>query len=1143
LDQGTISGVVQDNAGAVIPAAQITLTSTGTGLTLQTRADSSGVYTFPSAKIGNYRVSATSPGFETTTQENIHLDVQDRLNIVLVLQPGAVSQTVIVSSAPPLLQTQQASVGQVMSTRTINETPLNGRNWVYIAQMAAGVDPANGARGNGKGDFNANGQRAEQNNFILDGTDNNYGGPGYLSGSSYAVQPPPDALAEFKIQTSDYSAEFGHSAGSVVNASIQSGTNEIHGDLWEYFRNDVLDARDFDALTIPKYRENQFGATLGSPVIRNTLFFFGYAEANRIVFGETTTSSVPTPLMRQGNFTELLNTSLTGAAQPTELYQPGSAGTAPLACNGQQNVICRSQIDTVAQDILNLYPAPNTNGGKLFNNYTNNVNVQNNTWQWGVRADWNIHSQDQAFARFSYVNEPSNYPPPLGPVLDGGAFATDGNFVDLAENLAFSETHLFSSTFTNEFRFGYNYGKYAYLQVNYNTDIASNVGLGGIPFGATLGGLPAVTLTGLASFGTPGFLPNRNTVDGNQFLDNVVKTVGNHSLKFGVDFQSLRAISLVPPAARGTYTFGGFYTSIPGKPFTGYGAADFLLNQMTSATLSNANRFHNSRWYRAVYFEDDWKISRNLTLNLGLRYDFYQPSKEIDGRQGNFYPNGPLAPGGGEAVLVYPKVQQNTFLAPAFMSYLAQNKVTIQYSGNLALTNAQSTNFAPRFGFAYSPNARTVIRGGFGIFYGGLESLGGPGFLENYPFQFTSSFPQPNVCKPAACAGNGIQLETGFQQSISQGLVNFVSQPSFSGIQPNVKTPYSEGYNLTAEKSLSNNTVASIGYVGSVNRHLQVTPNINTPVALTDPRLNSNLVRPFPTLGTTGLDSFVGAATYNALQTRIEKRYASGLDFLATYTWAHSMDDAPTPLGSNNDSGFRAVNIIGYLNDYSNSPWDVRNRVTFNGYYQLPVGNGRRYLSAPGVLNSLVGGWSTDVQFMAQTGFPISVGNDLGSGGPNGASAEAITVRDPFGPGGSPDPSNPGIACAQRTRTLKNWYNPCAFANPPLAFPQASIAGSPISTTRITGLAALPYLGGRRLSVPGPGYERVNMSLFKDFHTFHEQYLQFRTDIFNILNTPAYGSPSVTTNASNGGAITAPRFFQNLTPDARFFQLSAKYVF
>src|ERR1700733_2627007 len=339
-DQGAITGVVQDKSGASIPDAQITLKNIENGLVLSAKTDSSGIYNFSPIRIGHYTISATAPGFRVTTQENVQLSLQERLNVVIILEPGVVTETVTVSSAPPLLQTQQGSVGQVISTRTINDTPLNGRNWVYIAQLTAGTNLSVGSRGGGSGDFEANGQQPEQNNFILDGVDNNVNSVDFLNGASFVVRPPPDALAEFKVETSNYSAELGHSAGAVINASIKSGTNQIHGDLWEYFRNNVLDAKDWDALSVPKYRENQFGATLGVPILRNRLFFFGDAEANRIIFGQTSTLTVPTPLMRQGNFSELLSTNLTGAAQPTLLYQPNSGGTASLTCNGQQNVFC-----------------------------------------------------------------------------------------------------------------------------------------------------------------------------------------------------------------------------------------------------------------------------------------------------------------------------------------------------------------------------------------------------------------------------------------------------------------------------------------------------------------------------------------------------------------------------------------------------------------------------------------------------------------------------------------------------------------------------------------------------------------------------------------------------------------------------------
>ncbi|SEG57339.1 TonB-dependent Receptor Plug Domain [Bryocella elongata] len=1137
MDQGTITGVVQDKEGAVIPGATVTLTNTDTGLVQHANANGSGIYVFTPVPIGNYKIAASSAGFSTTVQENLRLDVQQRLNVVLKLNPGAVSETVTVSTAPPPLQTQEASVGQVMTTETINDTPLNGRNWVFIAQLAAGVTPSTGSPAAGNGDFSANGQRVEQNDFILDGFDDNNGSFNFSGGTSYAVQPPPDALAEFKVQTADFSAEFGHSAGAVVNASIKSGTNDIHGDVWEYFRNNALDARNWNSTTIPDYRENQFGATLGSPIIRNKLFYFGYAEANRITYANTSLSSVPTDLMKTGDFSELLNPALTSTGTAIKLYAPGSNGSKLLVCGTQQNVICPGNVNPLAKSILALYPEPNTNGANTYNNYTNNNPFHQNVWQWGSRVDWNATPKDQAFARYTYSNEVADYSPTFGLPLDGGSYPTDGSLQVFNDSLSLSETHIFTPTLVNEFRFGFNYLKYLALQPDSNVNAAANLGLGGIPYTPGQGGLPHTTVTGLSLFGSPASAPNTNFADSFQIMDNVSKNLGKHSLRMGVFFQSMRD-RITNQNPRGSYTYSGRFTSLPGTANTGFGAADFLSDMMDSASVSTVNLFHDSRWYRAAYAEDTWKVAPTVTLTLGLRYDFYQPSKEINGRQASFNPTGPLLPGSGQATMTYVSSQEaNLGLAPAFLTYMTQNNVSIQYTNNPSLTNAQKWNFAPRLGIAWNLYPRTVIRAGYGIFYGGLESNGPENFLANYPFQFSSSFSSPS-CTPGSCLTDGLNLETGFQQQISQGFNNFLSQPVFYGVDQNTKTPYAENYNLTLEQSLTHKLVFSLAYVGSTSHHLQIPGAPNSAAALIKPGLAVKTVQPFPTLGAVTLDTYAGASNYNSFQARVEQSYSNGLRFLSTYTWAHALDDATddwTTYGP--DTGYRAYNLIGINNDYSNSPQDIRQRVTVNAYYQLPFGHGKKYLRDGALLNSIVGSWAANLVFTAQTGPPITVSTNLGSSGPNGGTAEAIKVRDPFAAGGSPDPTNPTITCAQQTKTIQHWYNPCAFANPP-------IASFPTASTQITGLAALPYLGGRRLSgPPAPGLERVNLSMFKSFSTFREQRLEVRADAFNLLNTPSYGRPSTSSDAATGGQITAPQTIQSLAPDARFFQLSAKYVF
>jgi hypothetical protein len=1145
VDQGAITGFVEDSSGAVIPNVQVTVNNVDTGLTFQVKTNGSGVYVVAPLKIGNYTVTATASGFKTVTRENLHVDAQQRLSVNITLPTGAVSQTVNVTSAPPLLQTDSGSVSQTIETSTINNTPLNGRNWVYIAQLTAGVTPTLGnTRGNGTGDFVANGQNAEQNNFILNGVDNNTNLVDYLNGSSYVMRPPPDALSEFSLETSNYSAEFGHSAGAVMNASIKSGTNQVHGDFWEYFRNTNLDAQNWNALTNPPYHENQFGGTLGFPIFRNKLFYFGDAEANRISIGQTNTLTVPTALMRQGNFSELLDTSLTGEAQPVQLYQPNSGGAAKLSCNGQNNVFCSSQIDSVAQRILNLYPQPNTNGGKTFNNLVENVAQANDTWQWDQRLDWNPSRRDQAYATFSYLHNIVRNQFPLGPILDGSGYG-GGNNRNVAENFMVSETHIFNPTLTNEFRFGFNWDSVSYQQANPNADVSTQLGLGGVPFAPGIGGLPQSSMSGISSWGTQG-----NSVEAQnvyQILDNVSKVVGNHSLKFGVSLQAIRVFYVYFQDPRGRYTYNGLYTSNHGASFTGFGVADFLANQMEQAYITLAPYVNDAQWYRSAYAQDDWKATRRLTLNLGVRYDYFQPYKEMSNQQANFMVTGPLGVGTGSGVYEIVNRSSNIPLGSAFPGVLAANNVSIQYVNHQRLSTAQDFNFAPRIGFAYRLDSMSVIHGGFGIFYGGLQNEGNGNLGSNFPFSMTATIPQPS-CSLNRCPSTGVTLEDGLSAQTANGLQNFVSFPGFHSTDVHIKTPYTEGYSLQFERELTPSMAATFGYVGNVSRHepLYWAPN-NSPVLLT-PGQSTQSYQAFPTLGGIGQINYSGVGTYNSLQAKIEKHYSRGLTFLATYTWGHNLDDYSDAGGLETAVGDRNMLLIPVIDEYTNSPYDVRQRVTLNGNYILPFGRGEAFLNHNRWADYTVGGWSTSLTFSAQTGLPFTVTPNISTAA--GGSGRALAVRDPFAAGGSPDPSNPNITCASRTRNKVNWYNPCSFANPlpgnviapPGVTPGAGnsyLYASPVRSES----AAIALLGGRAEQVYGPGYNRVNMSLFKNFTTWREEQLQFRADAFNLLNHPSLANPSLTGLNSTGGAITGPKSFQNDTPDARFFQLAMKYTF
>jgi hypothetical protein len=1248
VDQGAITGIVKDVTGAAIPNATVSLTNTDTNFVLRAKSSGRGEYVFSPIKIGSYTVSAGATGFETTTQDNVKVNIQDRLSIDLILKPGSAETTVVVTALPPMLQTETSSVGQVMSTDTINATPLNGRNWVYIAQLSSGVVPsfANGtARGGGTGDFSANGQRTTQNNFILDGVDNNVNVDDFQNGASYNIKPPPDALQEFNVSTSDYSAEFGHSAGAVVNASIKSGTNQIHGDLWEYLRNTRFDAADWDSAggVIPAYHENQFGATFGGPIWKNKIFYFGDAEANRITFAQPAANlTVPTIGERKGDLSELFltGTQHNGQNVPIGVFAPNTGGQLPLtqagaianpggmtvtANNGQPTTNALApgnpaiaggssggQMDAVAGEILAAYPKPNAGGwtsanlntpgaGQTYNNYAVNLPVDDDTWQWDQRLDWNISVKDQAYARYSYTHEQTTFTPPLGPIIDGGndvgGFHGASNF-NLAENFMGSETHVFSPNLVNEIRFGYNWGDFQFVQANAHTPASTLIpGMNGVPFAGypeANGGLPWMPISGLSAVGARRDVPSVERQNIYQILDNLTKNVGRHSLKFGVQLETIRTSFAQSQYPRGRDSFNGHYSTLytvtpgPGGPGpngesdsalgnTGSGIADMWTDNLSNQSLSPGWNTSYYRWYRSFYAQDDWRVNPKLTLNLGVRYDYTQPMNSQSGSVANIVisqksltaagagTDGGAASGKGSYQLSTKQQNVPNLLAPSFTSLLADQNLSVSYANSLSLVTTQKTNFAPRIGFSYMVDPKTVVRSGYGIFYGGLEAPGGAELEENYPFEYTSTlvnkewnnygcFPSINSGANNAksyCQSNGVpntvntpnlpyygDLEIGLTNYLNNGGIGaYAGSPILSMSDSNEKTPYTESYNLTVERQLSSTLIASLGYVGNVANHTYAGTNPLGPLAVTS---NSNgfNTSAFPGIGLNNADQqYIGHSMYNGLQAKFEKRAGGGLSYLATYTWSHAGDNASNP-GIGGGPGQRNVNLIPLKYEFTNSNYDVRQRITVNGSYDLPFGSGRKYLHSKGALNYLVGGWSTSLTWTAQTGNPIAITEGGNFKPANGVGINPIRIGDPFKGGGTPSVANPDTGtCPATVKTRANWYNPCAFADP--------TPGTNLSTSAyLTDLAsAFQYSGGKTNQIYGPGYERVNMSAFKNFNTWREQYVQLRGDAFNLFNHPSWNSPSDTSLSLTGGQITGPQQFQNYTPDARFFQIAAKYVF
>ena len=1169
VDQGTITGIVQDPSGAVIGQASVTLTNIDQGSVLKTKTDGAGVYVFSPVKIGSYKLTATAPGFETTTQTNLHLSIQQRLNVVVTLKPGATTETVTVTTEAPLMQTQESSVGQTMDTETINSVPLNGRNWVYIAQLSAGTAVADGSRGGGKGDFEANGQRAEENNFILDGVDNNANVVDFYNGASFVVNPPPDALAEFKVQTSDYSAEFGHSAGAVVNASIKSGSNSFHGSLWEYVRNTAFDVHDWNPngyLPVPAYHDNQFGATIGGPFLKNKLFFFADAQATRITFGETGTYTVPTALMRSGNLSDLLNKSLTSDGNAHQIYYQDPTGVAaPVAIpNNDMSSFgsTKSGLNATALKFLSYYPTPNAGNGKIYNNYIAERPVKDNTFQWDARMDYTISAKDTAYSRYSYANEVGSNAPPLGNILDGGGFGDDGKQKNYGANFMFSETHVFTQTLTNEARFGFNYLHTGFQHPNAaNLNFAASQGFGGIPVAKLNGGLPAVGVSGLSGFGSPTWSTTDEHENVYQIIDNVTKIAGNHSLKAGVTFQNIRFSTLQPQDSRGYYNYTGRATAgLAGGSTvnnTGSGIADFLLDLQHDAGLSNEVTNGDQRWNDAFYIQDDWRMKPNLTVNFGMRWEYFQPYQDVGGYQASFSPtrgtmsfNSSTGYGSGKAQYLIPgeawnyaqTFMNNTAYSPNYSTVLSEDGITPVRTSDPHLLKAQKTNFAPRVGFAYSPDAKTSVRAGFGLFFGGLESVGyWPNLGENYPFQFTGTFNPPS-CGNNVCPGDGITIGNGYSNIIAAGFASNTTGLTMRGAETNPKTPYTESWNLSLERGLSSDMVATVGYVGNTGRHLIALIDANAPLAAAAPGKGSQNQRPFPHSGGSSNQVNDGMSDYNALQAKLEKRMSHGYNLLATYTWSHSLDDVDTPLGSSGDSGNINYYLVPLNYDYSQSPWDTRQRLTFNGLFEAPFGRGHRFLNNSAIADKIVGGWSLNAMFIAQTGnfftvYPNSIST------PDNIGARAIKHGDAYSGGGSVPASNSSLgACPTSVKNHNHWFNPCAFENP---WNAAATGDHPLTAGNyITDPATiLGYVGSRRNQIHGPGYERVNTSIFKSFPVYREQKLDFRADIFNLFNTPALGNPNDSNINNNAGQITGTRNLQSHAPDSRFIQLSLRYAF
>ncbi len=1180
VDTGAVLGTVTDSSGGRVSGATVTLTNEGTNASVSATTGDDGGYKFTPVKIGTYKVAVTIQGFQTMTTHGIAVSVGQNVVTDFALKPGSVSETVEVTTTAPVLQSQDASVGQVIDSKNVNDLPLNGRNFTFLAQLAAGVNtPQADTRGNAAtGAFAANGNRPAQNNYLLDGIDNNSDTVDFLNGTNFVVLPPVDAIQEFKVQTSGFSAEYGRSGAAVLNATIKSGTNEFHGAAWEFFRNDKLDAADFfeNAGGVPKgaLRQNQFGVAAGGPILKNKVFIFGDYEGFRRVQGTVLHGSVPTALERSSGFTNLtellsqggtefdaLNRSvpkgtifdpattrqvLAGGVDPVsglpvptvdhngKAIAPGTKEfvrdpfgtcapntlvfTAACGLNDLSGASAAGRFNANALSLLGLYPNPTSSS--LFGNFTTSPKLFEHRNAFDTRMDINFSEKNQLFFRFSLADDPQFIPGIFGGVADGGGFQ-QGDQTANAQQSALGYTHLFSPTLINVVRAGLNY-----LHTTRNipaandlSDIPGSFGIQGIPQDQENGGLPAIGIGGLQTLGGNAFLPSDEVTSTFQLTDDLTKIYGKHTFKMGFEWQHVKFSTLQPPWSRGQFNFDGVYTDVPGTTSGNTGIAQLLLDPCAAGVgacagvvngatginydggpngvfVSNISLTDNGKNYYGTYINDDWKVSSKLTLNLGLRWDYFQPVYEHHGNQANFIPNG--APTGGPAYLIPSGPNAGNLssgCATCFTDLLAKDGIALitgKYGKSLA--EGQKNNFGPRFGFAYQATPKLVVRGGFGIFYNGFENRGfSPNLGENYPFQFNFSFFNPDSGHPinnfAGCAtatpAGGPTIETGFTCTPLSPLSVNASGLALRGIQFKYLTPYTMGSNLTIQYQLTPSMSVQVGYVSTLARHLEAFPSNNNLTSIQPNSVDASTLVPFPDFGRRSSQADTeGSSYYHGLQTKVEKQFRGGLSFLATYTWSKTRSDAGDLLNGGSDNvGYRAPDVPGFgiQKDYGLASFDIRNVFHLSGGYELPFGKGRKFMSgASGVADRVVGGWSVQWITTLQGGQPIKLKcvtssvQTLGCG--------ALFTGQPLKLGLFTDGNG-----------KLSWFgNPGAFTDPP-----------PCTTVNGCDFSAL----GGITQVPGPGFHRLDFSIFKDFPIKERFRLQFRTEIFNITNHPNFNAP------------------------------------
>ena len=935
---GTILGTVTDSSGSVIQNAKVTVVNEGTGLTRTVQADSNGEYTIPSLPTGRYTIMTEMAGFKALALSNIELGVDQRARMDLKLEVGAMTESVSVEATTPLLQTSSSELGTTVTTAQIEALPLNGRNFVNLTRTLPGVlrgipgsniDGAGSLAWRASASFSANGQRARDNNFMLDGVDNN---ETWLQ--TVVIFPSVDALDEFKLQTSTYSAEFGRSLGGVVNLQIKSGTNDLRGSLFEFHRNDALDANNFfnnrAGRGKPDFTQNQFGGTLGGPILTGRTFFFGDYQGHRETQGQTFLSTVPSVAMRSGNFGELSRV----------IYDPLTGQPFP------SNVIPDNRIDGVARAILTqLYPEPNTAGtrqanGQTINNYLINPLKERQDNQFDVKIEHKLTASNRFFGRYSYQKTHRLQPATL-PHGDAGATfgAGDGNIK--GQSLAFNDTQMLGSHWLNEFRFGWSSIKFFMTSIDYGTNPADAVGLPGINVSPVASAMTQLTFQNIRNLGANSNQPLITNQNDFQIFDNITSTRGKHTFKAGGSLTLRSREILNADTIVGVFNFNNNMTSncagqgagCTVNSATGFDVASFMLGLVNTKqrNLFDAGTYTEKRPEISAYVQDDYRATRKLTLNLGLRWDVYPPWVEIQDRQSNF------------------DVTTGRFVVASEDAVIEGVKV-----GRYLQTYSKK-DIGPRLGFAYdvTGDGQTLVRGGFGVFWNFSPGGTSSSKAQNQPFLQSNAFnANPTSYGSNLLLKDGLPLPPGVHPELpATGATRSIFDIDF-------RDAFARQWNLNTQRGFGANYLAEVAYVGSQGRQMVIKVDINQArpvVGVSD----SNAGRPFITLAP-GLRSLsqsqsIGEVDYHGLLLKFQRRFANNFSFLNSYTFGRSMDFA-----SDNEAGITNSYDLQY--NRGPSDYDVRHTFSSSWVYELPLAKDKLY-----------GGWQLSGILYLRGGLPLTI--------------------------------------------------------------------------------------------------------------------------------------------------------------------------